>query len=120
MPARGSKGVSGLATLQGFFKVAHLSLTDKTSGRRMRQIFSVLRKYDVMSGLTPEKAVEVLEALGPTYVKIGQMASTRSDILPKAYCEAFEKLHADVTPMPFFQVLSCIDASYGHSWRLCS
>lgn len=106
-----------MATLQGFFKVAHLSLTDKTSGRRMRQIFSVLRKYDVMSGLTPEKAVEVLEALGPTYVKIGQMASTRSDILPKAYCEAFEKLHADVTPMPFFQVLSCIDASYGHSWQ---
>ncbi len=109
--------MSRLATLQEFFKVAHLSLTDKTSGSRMRQIISVLRKYDVMSGLTPEKAVEVLEALGPTYVKIGQMASTRSDILPKAYCEAFEKLHADVTPMPFFQVLNCIDASYGRSWQ---
>ncbi len=106
-----------MATLQEFFKIARLSVADKTSGRRMRQIISVLRKYQVTSGLTPEKAVEVLEALGPTYVKIGQMASTRSDILPKAYCEAFEKLHADVTPMPFFQVLQCIDAAYGHPWQ---
>ncbi len=106
-----------VATLQDFIKITRLSLNDKTSGKRMRQIISILRKYDVMHDLTPEKAVQVLEALGPTYVKIGQMASTRSDILPKAYCEAFDQLHADVTPMPFFQVLQCINASYGRSWE---
>lgn len=106
-----------MATWQEFYKVARLSWGDKTSGRRVRQIISVLRRYDVLHDLTPQKAVAVLEALGPTYVKIGQMASTRSDILPKAYCEEFEKLHADVSPMPFFQVLSCIDRSYGHSWE---
>lgn len=106
-----------LATLQDFIKITRLSLHDKTSGKRMRQIISILRKYDVMHDLTPEKAVQVLEALGPTYVKIGQMASTRSDILPKAYCEAFDELHADVTPMPFFQVLQCINESYGKNWE---
>lgn len=114
---RWRKGVDGVATWQEFYKVAKLSWGDKTSGRRMRQILSVLKRYDVLHDLTPQKAVQVLEALGPTYVKIGQMASTRSDILPKEYCEAFEQLHADVTPMPFFQVLDCISRSYGHSWE---
>lgn len=107
----------GVATWQEFYRVLKLSWKDKTSGRRVRQILSVLRRYDVLHDLTPQKAVAVLEALGPTYVKIGQMASTRSDILPKAYCEAFESLHADVSPMPFFQVLDCITRSYGHSWE---
>lgn len=106
-----------MATWQEFYRMAKLSWSDKTSGKRMRQIITVLKRHDVMHDLTPEKAVAVLEDLGPTYVKIGQMASTRSDILPKAYCEAFEKLHADVTPMPFFQVLDCINRSYGHSWE---
>ncbi len=106
-----------MATVQEFAKMIRYSMKDKTSGRRMRQIISVLRRYDVFHELTPEKAVAVLEALGPTYVKIGQMASTRSDILPKAYCEAFEQLHADVTPMPFFEVLQCIDSSFGRSWE---
>lgn len=106
-----------MATWQELYRVLKLSWTDKTSGRRVREILSVLRRYDVLHDLTPQKAVEVLEALGPTYVKIGQMASTRSDILPKAYCEAFERLHADVSPMPFFQVLECISKAYGHSWE---
>lgn len=107
----------GVATWQEFYRVLKLSWKDKTSGRRVRQILSVLRRYDVLHDFTPQKAVAVLEALGPTYVKIGQMASTRSDILPKAYCEAFESLHADVSPMPFFQVLDCITRSYGHNWE---
>lgn len=106
-----------MATWQEFYRVLKLSWKDKTSGRRVRQILSVLKRYDVLHDFTPQKAVAVLEALGPTYVKIGQMASTRSDILPKAYCEAFESLHADVSPMPFFQVLDCITRSYGHSWE---
>lgn len=97
--------------------MAELSLSDKTSGKRMRQIVSILREHHVFQGLTPEKAVAVLEALGPTYVKIGQVASTRSDILPAAYCEAFAKLHADVDPLPYETVLACIDEAYGHSWE---
>ena len=106
-----------MATFQEFMKMVQVSMSDKTSGKRMRQIMHVLREYHVMKGLTPERAVEVLEALGPTYVKIGQIASTRSDILPVAYCEAFAKLHADVDPLPYETVLQCIDESYGYSWE---
>lgn len=106
-----------MATFQEFLHVAQVSLSDKTSGRRMREILGVMRKYKVTQGLTPQKAVEVLEALGPTYVKIGQLASSRSDLLPKEYCDAFEQLQDDASPMPYETVLSCMDAAYGHSWQ---
>lgn len=105
-----------MATFAEFVKVVRATKGDKTSRRRMHQITSIIRKYKVTKGLTPEKAVQMLEELGPTYVKIGQMASTRSDILPKEFCEAFEQLHADVTPMSFDMVKQCIDEAYGRPW----
>ncbi len=48
----------------------------------------------------PEELVKDLQRLGPTFVKLGQLLSTQTDILPEAYAEALSKLqdHAD----PFF------------------
>lgn len=105
-----------MATFSEFMRMARLGREDKTSGKRMRQILSIVRKYHITKGITPQQAVSLLEELGPTYVKIGQMASTRSDILPKEYCEAFEQLHADVTPMPYEMVTKCLDDAYGKPW----
>ena len=98
-------------------KVAEISIKDKTSHKRMNEIVRIMRQYKVLHGLTPEQAVEVLQALGPTYVKIGQLASNRSDLLPKAYCDAFEKLRDDANPMPFDVVIEQIDRAYGKSWH---
>lgn len=105
-----------MATLEEFAKIVKLTQEDKSSGKRMRQILATLRKYKVTKGMTPQKAIEVLEALGPTFVKIGQIASTRPDMLPKEYCDAFQQLHDEVSPMPFQTVLDCIDESYGKPW----
>jgi len=66
-----------MATFEEFLKVAEISLKDKTSHKRMDEIIHIMREYHVLRGLTPERAVEVLQALGPTYVKIGQLASNR-------------------------------------------
>lgn len=106
-----------MATFEEFMKVAEISLKDKTSHKRMDEIMRIIRQYKVLHGLTPEQAVEVLQALGPTYVKIGQLASNRSDLLPKAYCDAFEKLRDDANPMPFDVVIEQIDRAYGKSWH---
>ena len=113
----GARKGGAVATFEEFVKVAEISLKDKTSHKRMNEIIHIMREYHVMRGLTPEKAVEVLQALGPTYVKIGQLASNRSDLLPKAYCDAFEKLRDDVNPMPFDQVIEQIDRAYQASWH---
>ena len=72
-----------MATFEEFMKVAEISIKDKTSHKRMNEIVRIMRQYKVLHGLTPEQAVEVLQALGPTYVKIGQLASNRSDLLPR-------------------------------------
>ena len=106
-----------MATFEEFMKVAEISIKDKTSHKRMNEIVRIMRQYKVLHGLTPEQAVEVLQALGPTYAKIGQLASNRSDLLPKAYCDAFEKLRDDANPMPFDVVIEQIDRAYGKSWH---
>ena len=106
-----------MATFEEFMKVAEISIKDKTSHKRMNEIVRIMRQYKVLHGLTPEQAVEVLQALGPTYVKIGQLASNRSDLLPKAYCDAFEKLRDDANPIPFDVVIEQIDRAYGKSWH---
>lgn len=106
-----------MTTFREFLRFKELSAKDKTSSPRMKEILHIMRQYHVAQGMTPQKAVAVLEALGPTYVKIGQLASNRSDILPKEYCEAFEKLHDNVSPMSFDMVVECIDKSYGHSYK---
>ena len=105
-----------MATFSEFLHMAMITKDDKTSGKRMREIIHIVREHHVTKGLTPEGAVSLLEDLGPTYVKIGQMASTRSDILPQEYCKAFEQLHANVSPMPFSEVEQCLNDSYGKPW----
>ena len=42
-----------------------------------------------------------LESLGPTFVKLGQLLSTRPDLLPPAYLHALARLQDKVEPFPF-------------------
>ncbi len=98
-------------------RIADITVKDKTSSRRMREILAILKKHDVAHGLSPQKAVSILEDLGPTYVKMGQIASNRSDLLPKEYCEAFEKLRANVPPVLFPTVAATLDRAFGAPWN---
>ena len=71
-------------------------------GERLREITAVLKKHAITRGVSPEKLRLILEDLGPTYIKLGQIMSLRSDILPKRYCDELMKLCSEVPPMPFF------------------
>jgi ubiquinone biosynthesis protein len=52
-----------------------------TNGR-LKEILAVLKKYNYDDGITPEITVNILEDLGPTFVKIGQIASQQTKWLP--------------------------------------
>ena len=106
-----------MPTFREVMKAVQVTLDDKTSGKRMREIESILRKHQAYSGLTPQKATAILEDLGPTFVKMGQIASNRSDIIPKEYADAFKTLRANVPPVPFETVVEIIENSLGHSWQ---
>ena len=80
------------------------------SGRRLKEILKVLKKHHLPSGLTPEKLRKILEDLGPTYVKLGQIMSMRSDMLPEVYCQELTRLRTDVVPMTYEMVLSIIES----------
>lgn len=105
-----------MPTFKEFLRVAELAVKDKTSGMRMHEIRLILKKHDAFKGLTPEKATAILEDLGPTFVKMGQIASNRADVLPKDYCDAFEQLRTNVPPIPFDVVVSIIEKSLKQPW----
>lgn len=84
---------------------------------RLREIASVLHKHHITRGVTPEKLRLILEDLGPTYVKLGQVMSLHSDILPKRYCDELMKLNTSVAPMPFSDVEYVLNNSYRGHWN---
>jgi predicted unusual protein kinase regulating ubiquinone biosynthesis (AarF/ABC1/UbiB family) len=53
---------------------------------------------------------ERLVELGPAYIKLGQVLSTRPDLLPPEYIKELEHLQDDVPPMPYEQVEQTIEA----------
>lgn len=59
----------------------------------------------------PERIRLVLEELGPTFIKLGQIASTRADLLPPDWVDEFKKLQDMVPPFPFEEVKKVIEAS---------
>ena len=109
-------------------------MTDASHGlARSAQILRFLLKYrsaGVFTGLDldvplppgteppptagkPEEFVDDLEALGPTFVKIGQALSTRPDMVPAAYIAALERMQDDVAPVPFAEIRATIEESLG-------
>src|SRR5688572_3842973 len=54
-----------------------------------------------------------LENLGPTFIKLGQLLSTRADLLPPAYLEALARLQDDVGPFPYADVERIVQEELG-------
>lgn len=70
---------------------------EKTRGAEMISVFAAHNYY--ANGFTPTELRTTLEDLGPTYVKIGQIMSSRVDLLPENYCKELEKLRQNVKPL---------------------
>ena len=101
---------------------------------RMREVASVLAKYgfgELLTNVdipgfssphegsvetTPERAVQALQELGPTFIKLGQVLSTRPDLLPPAYIDALQTLQDAVDPVPWADVETQLERELG-DWR---
>lgn len=77
---------------------------------RFQEILSVLKRHSIARGITPIKLRKILEDLGPTYVKLGQIMSMRSDMFPNAYCNELAKLRTEVKPLSFETVSHILEA----------
>jgi predicted unusual protein kinase regulating ubiquinone biosynthesis (AarF/ABC1/UbiB family) len=85
---------------------------------RRSKLLRVLREVGVVGDrpATREGAQEFrqgLEELGTTYVKLGQLLSSRPDLLPDVYIEELSKLVDDAPPVPFEEIERAIDEAIG-------
>jgi ubiquinone biosynthesis protein len=62
-----------------------------------------------------QRAKLAFEHLGPTFVKLGQMLATREDLLPPAWTTELARLHSDVAPVPFDDLLPQVERALGRS-----
>lgn len=79
---------------------------------RIGEMVGIVRRYDIFHGLTPEGLRRMLEELGPTFVKAGQILSMRSEILPESFTHELGKLRTSVEPMDRETVLAALRAEY--------
>lgn len=87
---------------------------------RRSRLLRVLREIGVAGErpATPEAAREfrqALEELGTTYVKLGQLLSSRPDLMPDVYIEELTRLVDEVPPVPFAELEPVIRRSIGES-----
>ena len=101
---------------------------------RMREIITVMTKYGLGGFLqriklsygsadesasgsrymsTPRRFRMAFEELGPTFVKLGQILSTRVDIFDAEWIEEFEKLQSNVAPIPVASIDELIESYLG-------
>jgi predicted unusual protein kinase regulating ubiquinone biosynthesis (AarF/ABC1/UbiB family) len=108
------------------------SATPSSGMGRTAQILKFLLKYrsaGVFTGLDldaatvepdatgtegkPAEFAHDLEALGPTFIKIGQALSTRPDMVPAPYLAALEHMQDEVDPVPFDSIRDMVESQLG-------
>ena len=60
-----------------------------------------------------EELAKDLETLGPTFIKLGQLLSTRADLLPGPYLEALTRLQDQIEPFPYDEVERIVSGELG-------
>ncbi len=105
--------------LKQYYKFIHFMLKywnsdifQKTSSAAM-EIGVVEDEDEHQFQQTPEELVEDLKDMGPTYIKLGQLLSTRPDLLPDEYLDALSSLQDDVSPVPFEEIRKIVEEDLG-------
>ncbi|HEU0264895.1 MAG TPA: AarF/UbiB family protein [Geobacterales bacterium] len=74
------------------------------------------RQENAFAELTPAQRMRlVFEELGPTFIKLGQLLSTRPDVIPPPYVEEFAKLQDRVLPLPYPVIRDEVERALGGS-----
>ncbi|WP_111741976.1 ABC1 kinase family protein [Leminorella richardii] len=76
-------------------------------------LFGRRTSNDTVPDNQPQRLRQALEALGPTFVKLGQILATRADLFDETWTRELEKLHSNVTAVPWEQICHRISDSLG-------
>jgi ubiquinone biosynthesis protein len=100
-------------------------VTELTGGHltaRTARIAAVVAKHGLRDRLDrgasrPARLRAALEELGPTFAKLGQMMSTRPDLIPPEFAEELARLQDDVPPLSEAQVVRVMEEELGVPWE---
>jgi ubiquinone biosynthesis protein len=105
------RNVTRLAATVGLFRKYGLGdFADRTGLRALAD-----EDIGETNGASPEKAIQFrkrLVELGPAYIKLGQVLSTRPDLIPESYVAELEKLQDDVPPISLQEVEQVIEEEF--------
>ena len=110
------KGVNRLKQIVNFLFKEELGFIIHKLGLKSHLKFEhQLKKGEFQKPITslPARLRRVMENAGGAMVKLGQLLSLRSDLLPKEYCEEFSKLQDAVKPFPYEKVKQTIELELG-------
>ncbi len=79
---------------------------------RLFEIIDVLKRNNILEDKSPKNFRKVLEELGPTFIKVGQILSNRPDILPQEYIDELSELRSNVNPMSYQEILDILSEEY--------
>lgn len=68
------------------------------------------RKKQSDDKISPDELVDDLKDMGPAFIKLGQLLSTRPDLLPPEYIEALSNLQDQVGPFPYEEVRKIVES----------
>jgi predicted unusual protein kinase regulating ubiquinone biosynthesis (AarF/ABC1/UbiB family) len=71
------------------------------------------QQHDERAAAAAEHLAADVERLGPTYIKLGQLLSTRPDVIPPAYAQALTRLQDRCEPLPFAEVQQVLAEELG-------
>ncbi len=80
--------------------VGRLNIDRNLVGRKIIKIVSA-KKLDVFDIPVSVRIRRMMEELGPTFIKLGQVLSTRPDLIPLKFCQEFEKLQNEVSAFAY-------------------
>lgn len=100
--------ITGVLIRHGFGDIAYrVHLTP--SLYRLKKIFKKKEDFEERRWLRIEERIRLMfEELGTTFIKLGQVMATRPDLIPMSLVFELKKLHDDVPPFPFADVLKII------------
>jgi len=108
--ARRLREIAGVLVRHGFYPLMERLRLARLVSIPMR--FAGKRKGE--DRLTePARARLAMEELGPTFIKFGQILSTRPDVVPHEFIIEFLKLQDSVSPLPFSEVRKVVEAEFG-------
>ena len=70
-------------------------------------------RASIPGGVSPDQLADDLEAMGPTFVKLGQVLSSRPDLLPEPYLNALARLQDKVKPFSYAEVEAIVSTEIG-------